>query len=180
MTYIYGYVNPVATFHSHAKNQRHFIKLDGLKGLNDKPSLEMAPSKKKSKSVSSLLTRPAIRRRRTSAFLSCSKTVYWITGFTTRTRAGPRPRKNAKGPPVCRRCAAVAKRPRRLCGTADVSSETASIPLTVCDVWITQTGLEMTVVAEPADFPPLLRADDMCTINKWANQRSTQQAWIRG
>ena len=149
-------------------------------GLNDKPSLEMAPSKKKSKSVSSLFTRPAIRRRRTSAFLSCSKTVYCITGFTTRIRAGPRPRKNAKGPPVRRSRAAVSKRPRRLCERAGDSSETPSIPLTVCEVWITQTGLEITVVAVPRKIPPLLRTNDIGTMNERANQQSTQQTWIRG
>jgi hypothetical protein len=48
--------------------------------------------------VSNLLTWPAIRRRRTGAFLSCSTTAYCSTGFTTLTIAGPRPRKNAEGP----------------------------------------------------------------------------------
>lgn len=149
-------------------------------GLNDKPSLEMAPSKKKSKSVSSLFTRPAMRRRRTSAFLSCSKTVNCITGFTTRISAGRRPRKNADGPSVRKSCAAVAKTPRRFGGSAGVSSETASIPLTVCAVCITQTGLEMTVVTEPANSPFSLRTDDIITTNGRADRRSAQQAWIRG
>jgi hypothetical protein len=130
LTYIYGYVIPVATYQSRVECQHHFV-IELIDGQNDLPNLEKAPSRKKSQSVSSMPMRPAIRRRRTSAFLSCSKTVYCSTGFTTRTSAGPRPRKNAAGPPVRRSRAAVAQRPRRLGGGADASAKPASIPLTV-------------------------------------------------
>ena len=149
--------------------------------MNNQPNLEMAPRRKKSQSVSSFPTRPAIRRRRTSAFLSCSKTVYCSTGFTTRTSAGLRPRKNAANPPVRMSRAAVARRPRRLGGCAETSAETESIPFTVCAVWITQTGLEMTVVAEAMNyFFAQLRKGDTGRTKRRANQRSAQQTWIRG
>lgn len=62
------------------------------------PSFESAPRKKKSQSdktaiaVPSPVARSFAVLRLTNRFLSCSNTVYWITGLTTKISEGPRPR----------------------------------------------------------------------------------------
>ena len=106
-TYIYGYVDPVATMRAQWKS------LDSY-GKGRSPNFESAPSKKKSRSVktaAAVAAPPAARnaavRRITTAFLSCSKMVYWITGLMTSTSAGPMPRMKPRGPSVARMCRIV-------------------------------------------------------------------------
>ena len=77
-THIYGYVDPVAI------------------------NFDSAPRRKKSQSVRTataaeapLSARRWRVRRAMRMFLSCSKTVYWMTGLMTSMRAGPMPRQRA-------------------------------------------------------------------------------------
>lgn len=131
----------------------------------------MAPRRKKSRSDStatavaapaawSLLVRLVI-----SEFFSCSNAVYWMIGLMTRTKAGPSPRQNAltnilklrsfielfmkpyPSPSLARMLWTVSKNPSFLTTTG----WSAVFPKvrTAWDVWITQIGLLMMVVADP-------------------------------
>ena len=130
----------------------------------------MAPRKKKSKSESTATAAPAawslLVRLAISEFFSCSNAVYWMIGFMTRTRAGPSPRQKAltkhirsslikilmtepyPSPSLARMLWTVSKNPSFLTTTGWF----VAFPnvRTACEVWITQTGLLMMVVAEPA------------------------------
>lgn len=124
---MYGYVTDVAT------------------------SLDSAPSTKKSKSARRAAPGPPRAwRRRTSAFFSCSNTVYCSTGFTTSTSAGPIPRQNAASPPVCKMCAIVSAKPRFFAGALPGAGRPGAMVCVACEVWMTQMGLLMIVVADPS------------------------------
>lgn len=127
------------------------------------PSLETAPRRKKSKSVrvATVFFIPEARnfnvRDVINAFFSCSKTVYCSTGLITRISAGPIPLQNALRPPVLRIWLIVSIMLSFLMGDAAglplveeaVGLSSEGMECTVCDVWITQIGLLIIVVAEP-------------------------------
>jgi hypothetical protein len=130
------------------------------------PSLDNAPRRKKSQSVSTAtaVARPAALNRAAlrviKTFFSCSKTVYCRTGLITRIKAGPIPRQKALAPSLARIFRTVSMKLSFLMITfasdGDAFGDSCSKVRTACEVWMTQMGLLMMVVADPVPCIHLL------------------------
>jgi hypothetical protein len=129
-------------------------------GSYNLPSLDTAPSRKKSHCVSATIALAAppaacnfAALLLTRMFLSCSKTVYWSTGLITSIIAGPIPRQNAAMPPSASIFWIVWSMDSFFAwGGSSENVEGSRVLFMVCTAWevcTTHIGLLTIVVAEP-------------------------------